>query len=187
MSLINTYYNNAELSVAAYADLAPGEPDTQELEDEDVGMSSAQAKEFAENWVVLDQQENTDSGFSATIFERLDDDGNPTGEYTMAIRGSEDPFGGGWSDWFGTNFPDIGGEGITIKQAIDLFNYYQRLTATGDKVIQYHFGLCHWFAIGFDEGEKGMLGISRWKYREKINTLPFHMVSGLCESPRRAA
>ena len=116
MSAIAPYYNNAELAMASYANLVSGVPDTQALEDEDIGMSSRQAKAFSENWRVIDQQQNTDSGFSATVFERIDESGNQTGEYTIAIRGSES-LSDDWKDWLDANESITLGEGIAIKQA----------------------------------------------------------------------
>jgi hypothetical protein len=38
---------------------------------------------------VVDHQPNTLTGLSATLFERLDASGNGTGEFTLAVRGTE--------------------------------------------------------------------------------------------------
>lgn len=53
-------------------------------------MAGAQAKEFADNWSVVDQIPDTGSGFSATIFKN-----NTNGKHTLAIRGSIEP----WNDF----------------------------------------------------------------------------------------
>jgi hypothetical protein len=62
------------------------------------GFSKTQAEEFAKHYRVVSQRPNTASGYSGTLFERLDADGTltgtvggPTGEYVFAQRGTE-PF-----------------------------------------------------------------------------------------------
>ena len=138
MSVIPTYYENSELSFAAYSSLYSGMSKNdyiEALKDINKGMSQSQAEQFVDNWAVIDQQPNTQNGFSATVFERLDESGIGTGEFTLAIRGTEASL----IDWDDTSLDDIGGNGIAIKQAIDLFNYYQRLTATSSNVIQYEY------------------------------------------------
>ena len=149
-------FQNSLLSEAAYANFAdldfsdetkvktalqrigndpdkPNEPD-----DPEQGFSASQAEEFVKHWRIVSHQPNTDHGFSATVFEALDENGNGTGEFSFAIRGSEAKLWTTKSDWL-TNFGDVGPDGIAIHQAIDLYNYYLRLTATGDDVVQYTY------------------------------------------------
>ncbi|MEW8069072.1 MAG: hypothetical protein AB2792_10850 [Candidatus Thiodiazotropha sp.] len=119
---MNTEYNYALLSEAAYANLQ------NKFSSEDVksslinkDFSLTQAADFVTHWRVAHHLPNTSTGFSATIFESLD---NP-GEYVFAIRGTEP---GHWpTDVVLTDIADIGADGIALNQAIDLYNYYQRL------------------------------------------------------------
>jgi hypothetical protein len=46
MSLINTYYNNAELSMASYAVLEAGVPNIQALQHKDVGETIGDRPRF---------------------------------------------------------------------------------------------------------------------------------------------
>lgn len=56
MSTIADYYTQAELALAAYADLAPGISDKNYTDAlVNAGMSAAQAEDFAANWQVIDQ------------------------------------------------------------------------------------------------------------------------------------
>ncbi|MEW8461595.1 MAG: hypothetical protein AB2653_14910, partial [Candidatus Thiodiazotropha endolucinida] len=72
-------YSKAQMAQAAYANLIGVENANQletALTDTNGGVfSSTQAIEFARNWRVADHQPDSSSGFSATLFERLDDDG----------------------------------------------------------------------------------------------------------------
>jgi len=85
MASIIDYFNQAELSFAAYADLERGTPDTQALQGESVGMSAIQAAQFASEWIVVDQYPDA-SGASATVFQEV-----ATGNRYLAIRGTESP------------------------------------------------------------------------------------------------
>ncbi len=125
MATITEYFAQTQLSMAAYAlDLQPGMPTTTfRARLESAGMSSKQAEEFANNYSVIDQYSDSDSGFSATIFS------DQSGRYYFAIRGSNgDPLNPDfWKDWFSTNLGDVGLDGIAVKQGLALFNYLQRL------------------------------------------------------------
>ncbi len=103
------------------------------------GFSQAQAADFVTHWRVADHQPNTADGFSATLFEALDASGQGTGKFSLAIRGTEalkDPI----NDLASADIADIGADGIAISQSIDLFNYYQRLTAApGAGIVQYTY------------------------------------------------
>lgn len=109
MSITTVYFEQAKLSQAAYADLVIGNIDNTGIASlqNDAGMSQVQAAEFASNWRVIEQYNPTETvpfydpdgvfagyverstGLSATIFERLNEAGNPTGERHLAVRGTQ--------------------------------------------------------------------------------------------------
>jgi Ca2+-binding RTX toxin-like protein len=134
MATINNYFEQAQLSQAAYAlnlekgmvgEAFPGYV-TKLI---DGGMSSEQAKAFANKYKVIDQYTDPESGFSGTVFQ------DASGQIYMAIRGTEGL--SATNDW-STNFADIGADGIAIDQAISMYNWYQRLIApVGSTVPQY--------------------------------------------------
>ena len=133
-------FNQALLSEASYAllgDITSNQSYIDALVAE--GFSKSQAEDFVTHWRVADHQPNTADGFSATLFEALDASGKGTGKYSLAIRGTEalkDPI----NDLASADIADIGANGIAISQAIDLFNYYQRLTALpGTGIVQYTY------------------------------------------------
>ena len=83
----------ALLSEASYADLDSKKIDFTDPEDVKAaliaeGFSPTQASNFVSQWDVKDHQPNTGSGFSATLFERKEG-GQPTGQFVLAIRGTE--------------------------------------------------------------------------------------------------
>lgn len=91
MDMNNIYYQ-AMLSEASYADFraakaSDGSYITEKVKAAliDKGFSETQATEFVSKWRVVDHQPNTPTGFSATLFERID---NP-GELVFAVRGTE--------------------------------------------------------------------------------------------------
>jgi Ca2+-binding RTX toxin-like protein len=87
VSLIRDYFTQAELALAAYADLQPGVPNTGKLQDDGRGMSPAQAQRFSEQWRVVDSPYNDPiTSVSATIFQEI-----ATGQKTLAIRGTQGP------------------------------------------------------------------------------------------------
>jgi len=139
MNSITSIFEQAQLSDAAYADFT--NPDHKAaLQARE--FSNTQAAEFLKNWKVVDQYTSpvpgsVDTGFSATVFERLDPaTGLGTGEYTFAVRGSE----GNYTDWVNTNFGDIGADGVAVKQGIDMYNYYLRLTGAPNSLVpQYQY------------------------------------------------
>jgi pimeloyl-ACP methyl ester carboxylesterase len=147
--MIVEYYMRAALAEAAYADLEgvtvaddlssalqrigekPGEPD-----DPNKGFSLSQANDFASHWRVAHHLPNTNTGFSATVFESID---NP-GEYVFAMRGTETALDTVIDDAVLADIADIGADGIALKQAMDLINYYQRLT-TSESELAYQYNL----------------------------------------------
>lgn len=122
----NEMFETPLLSEAAYADL-----DGKTIP-EDVGkvliaegFSPTQATEFVTQWRVVDHQPNTLTGLSATLFERLDASGNGTGEFTLAVRGTQ-------PDLFDPRdliVDRILADGISL-QTPDLNNYYDRCAVT---------------------------------------------------------
>ena len=133
MSIIAEYYRLSEFALASYSALYYGISDDAYLDALKRGvdgMSQTQAETFARNWRVIDQLPNTDSGFSATVFQSIDDNNS----YVLSIRGTETSIIDGVIDW-STNLGDIGADGVAIAQAIDLFNYYQRLTAKQRRIL----------------------------------------------------
>ena len=137
---VENWYEHSELAMAAYAVLWSEITDVayrDALVHKDVGMTAAQAAEFAKKWRVIDQYtapavsvplfgEITGSGFSATVFERLDAEGKPTGDYVFAVRGTES---GNMNDLLRTDVLGIGYDGFALRQAIDMYNYVQSLKA----------------------------------------------------------
>lgn len=88
MPTISDYLKYAETSFAAYAsNLTLGRGNASEYEN-NADMAHTQAQRFDASWMVLGQQDLGD-GFSAVLFQPVDDQGNPSGEKVLAIRGTE--------------------------------------------------------------------------------------------------
>ena len=136
----------ARLSEASYAKLWDAEHHLAIVDSGDVeaalkntedgnNFSATQAAEFVTHWRVVDHQPETTSGFSATLFQRIDTDpesGLKAGDYVFAIRGTKDR-----AD-VAADFGDIGGDGIAIAQGVDLLNFLNRLTVrAGDPLYEY--------------------------------------------------
>lgn len=83
MGQLAELYTQSLLSFAAYASLSKGVPSVDNLKK--AGMTSAQATDFASNWVVVDQYSDA-SGVSVTVFQE-----NATGKRYLAVRGTESP------------------------------------------------------------------------------------------------
>ncbi|HBU28883.1 MAG TPA: hypothetical protein DEB56_03775 [Thiobacillus sp.] len=132
MSTIQDLFQQAQLAQAAYADLTgTAENQTALLARLDVAnkdtyngtFSQSQAAEFVKHWRVVSHQPDTSSGFSATLFERLNSEPQPTGQYTLAIRGSSEP-----ADWT-ADFFDLALGGVAYGQVQSMVNYVLRLQA----------------------------------------------------------
>ncbi len=139
MATITNYFEQAQLSMAAYAvGLLPGmfggsEDSPYQIALTNAGMSKAQAAEFAKTYTVIDQFTDPFTGFSATVFA------DSSGNNYFAIRGTETGVFSGAIDWL-TNVADVSAEGIAVRQGIALFNYLQRLQgAAGNAVVQYTY------------------------------------------------
>jgi len=129
MATINDYFEQSQLSLAAYAlDLTGGmsgsSPDsaTYIAALKVAGLTQTQAESFANQYKVIDQSTDPVSGFSGTVFK------DASGKIFMAMRGTENPFTSvaGIVDW-SANIANIGSDGIAINQGIAMYNWYQRL------------------------------------------------------------
>ncbi|MCU7805079.1 MAG: hypothetical protein KZQ96_17970 [Candidatus Thiodiazotropha sp. (ex Lucinoma borealis)] len=120
------------LSDAAYADFRGALTETrlkQLLTDS--GFTPTQATDFVRHWRVADHQPDTASGFSATVFERLDDSRNGTGEFAIAMRGTM-----GLVD-IGEDIFSLSVQGVAREQAVDMYRYYRRLTTQEGASVEY--------------------------------------------------
>jgi hypothetical protein len=134
MTTIANYFEQAQLSMAAYAlglsQGISGTPYTDRLEA--AGMSKAQAVNFATAYAVVDQFTDPVTGFSATVFDK-------GGAKYFAIRGTEGFTFAGAQDWL-ANVLDVSAQGIAVRQGLALFNYLQRLYgAPNSGVVQYFY------------------------------------------------
>lgn len=84
MNTVMDYFEQAELAMAAYANLAIGTINATDLANSDADMTLFQAQHFSENWLVVAPTFTDPSGASATIFQN-----KLTGQVTLAIRGTE--------------------------------------------------------------------------------------------------
>lgn len=144
-------FQQSLLAEASYADLRAAEELDGSFDKEKVrtalqniggikeGFSVAQSVEFTSHWKVISHQPNTASGFSATLFESKDN----SGQFSLAIRGTEElslTSWSGWNDLLRTDIADAIADGVATSQVIDLFNYYQDLTAvSGQPVYHYNY------------------------------------------------
>lgn len=130
---VRSAFVHSLLSEASYADFdIAGSISQTDVENALIAnrFSYIQVADFITRWRVADHQPNTPSGFSATIFESL----LIPGEYVFAIRGTE-PTAQLSTDIILADIADIGADGIALNQAVDLFNYYQRLTTQTDQLV----------------------------------------------------
>ena len=143
---INKLFQDALLARAAYASLEGGFS-SQDLIRELLkldDMTQAQAELIASTYKVIAQDEQEGSGFSATLFQNIE-----TGEYHLAMRGSQEP----WVepvDWR-ANILQNGQYGMSFDQVADMLNFYLRLTHTGD-VPQFKFSA----VPELEEGQEGV-------------------------------
>ena len=83
MPKISDYSKQAQLALAAYANLLPGVANIQELQR--AGFAASLANQYADKWIVVDQVSDPGSGLSATVFREIS-----TGKSYLAIRGTDD-------------------------------------------------------------------------------------------------
>ncbi|MGE3154314.1 MAG: calcium-binding protein [Nitrospiraceae bacterium] len=118
--LIRTYYDQAQLADAAYAELFVGMPlpdYIQELKER--GFASLEAAEFANRYSIVSTFNDVTTGFAATLFQRIG-----TNEKVLAIRGTNDVVDLLLSDL------QIGLFGLA-DQYVSLKNFYLQLTTEG--------------------------------------------------------
>ena len=127
------------LSEVAYVDFV--DQDGDKLADDIVeenfeiaGLSESQITQFFNDWTVESQQLNTDSGFSAVVFQSQSDPSRKV----IAMRGTEgnkffspddlDEFFEGGAD-LKADIADIVADGLAMHQIVDLHNYWSQLNA----------------------------------------------------------
>jgi Ca2+-binding RTX toxin-like protein len=124
-TLINTYFLNAQLSMAAYANLRIDMTPT-EYKDalKGAGFTEALATDFVQNYSILSVSPSSLfnlNGFSATLFQN-----NSTGEKVLAIRGTNlFTFGDVITDLTLGLLGDVSGQYNSLK------DYYDSLTSSG--------------------------------------------------------
>lgn len=87
MSKLNSYMTEAELALAAYANLSSGTLNTPSQQEalSGAGLAQTQVVRLSNNWRVVEQMTSSPTGLSATIFEEI-----TTGARHLAIRGTDD-------------------------------------------------------------------------------------------------
>jgi len=141
MSTIQDLFQQAQLAQAAYASFFDNAGNLVTTNAgviralQNGGMSETQATAFVAQWRVVDQMQNTTSGFSATTFERLNADGTGSGQYAFAPRGTE-PFAQGGVDLRQADLTQIRGDGLAYSQIVDMYNYWGSLKATAGQSYQ---------------------------------------------------
>lgn len=131
---------NAELSLAAYADLANGtlDNDAQRLALRAAGFSTEQAINFSSKYTVVTQyddiSETGETSFSATIFK------DTSGQLTLAIKGTLE-----LTDVPGDIFPtdlNILNFGAGYDQIVAMYNWWLRISSpVGSTVPQYNYSV----------------------------------------------
>ncbi len=119
MNISKDIFQQAQLAEAAYVDFSNSTVgEYQALVNGK--FSSAQAADFVAHWKVVDHVPDLGSGFSATTFEQLDESGNGTGQFNLAIRGSRQLVD------FAADVALIADQGVAVAQLVDLYNFWQR-------------------------------------------------------------
>ena len=98
------------------------------------GFSATQASEFAKNWRVVHHQPDTASDYSGTLFEYIGNDpasGFTKGKLVFAQRGTAGILG----DILDADIHGIAVNGLAFKQIVDMYNYWQRLTANAGATV----------------------------------------------------
>ena len=129
MKNIKFIANMASLAQASYADF-PKAIDLSDAVLKHLGtkpFSKMQASDLVEHWSVVEgsHQPNMPSGFSATLFQGKPDLGDMSGQYVLAIRGTEEM----GIDLAGADGGDILLDGLAVDQIIEFYNYSQKLTS----------------------------------------------------------
>ena len=128
MPTINEYLRHSETALASYATgLTLGQVNSDRYHSAE--MTLLQAQKFNQSWQVLGQQDLT-NGFSAVLFERMDESGAPTGEKVLAIRGSDTSL---WPIDYLVDVINIAtlGTSVGMPQYNSLESFYQLMVAQG--------------------------------------------------------
>ena len=139
MTNTNKLFTLAQLAEASYAELISAVNSQTNLINslKDTKFSQTQAEEFAKNWKLISYQPNTESGFSATLFQYIGNDPNSgytNGELVYAIRGTE--LGIFNPDDLASDIGDIVVDGLAVNQIVDMYNDWKRITAGTDQPYQ---------------------------------------------------
>ena len=129
MANIVDYLKYAETAFAAYANSLSNGSNINSAAYVRADMSPTQAQRFDASWVVLGQQDLGD-GFSAVLFQPVDDQGNPSGEKILAIRGTEASH---WGIDYLVDIVDVAyfGTAAGMQQYASLESFYQSMIAQG--------------------------------------------------------
>ncbi len=135
MTNITKLFNDAELALAAYANLLTGPLTDQRARLESAGFSAEQAKQFAQTYKVVTQYTDTPAegglgtSFSATVFK------DTSGNLTLAFRGTLEL--AGTPNDLSTDV-DILAHGAGYDQIVAMYNWWRRVsTPAGQMVKQY--------------------------------------------------
>ena len=136
MITANNVSGLADLSEAAYLDFGsiptgglPGEALKARLAINDGAWPQARRDTFALHWKVAAYQPNTGSGFSATVFERINPQpGEPL--HVVAMRGTEgNVMTQLFPDLLSADLSDLVANGLAWKQIMDMHNWWHQVTA----------------------------------------------------------
>ena len=96
-------------------------------------MTATQADDFLTRFKIVSHLPNTATGFSGTLMERLNAQGNGTGEYTFAMRSTEYLNANEGGDWERDGLSGTDGEillkGFALGQIASMESYYDHLKA----------------------------------------------------------
>ncbi|MEZ5617333.1 MAG: hypothetical protein R3E40_03525 [Rhodocyclaceae bacterium] len=137
MTDFSRLFNDAELALAAYANLMQGYLSDQRARLEAAGFSAKQAEEFARKYPTVVAQFNDTvaegglgTSFSATVFK------DAAGNLTLAIRGTAELMGSP-NDILPTD-ANIAIAGAGYDQVVAMWNWWQRVSnAANASVVQY--------------------------------------------------
>lgn len=126
MMQINNVFNQAELALAAYANLTSGVAPTKTNLIENASFSEKQADEFIKRYpTVITQHTDPDTSFTATVFK------DSSGQLTLALRGTLEA-----RDYVTDG--DIWLAGTGYDQIVSMYNWWQRAsTPAGQQGAQY--------------------------------------------------
>jgi hypothetical protein len=134
MSTIQELYQQSLLAKAAYANFNayPNRPIDALVAS---GMPVDQATTFVTQYRLVDQLQNTASGFSGVVFEQLNPDGTGSGHIAFAPRGTE-PSAQGGVDLWQADLTQILRDGLAYSQIVDMYNYKVSLETTAGQTYQ---------------------------------------------------